>query len=175
MMMMPMTGGYSRDGDNNANNANNNNNNNNDVINLMVIPETPPGSGGMTNKKRLALIKKGRSKLNTLMPIEIDKLIQDKIHLYFGKRQDQYGKQDTKDTTLYEAMMKFTSITIIGPINQNNKKNGVQAISIWGKAINGRSCPTSEISLPLGMFQTGGTCNMYGTKYTIKRRDLAHV
>jgi hypothetical protein len=59
--------------------------------------------------------------------------------------------------------------------SQNNKRNGVQAISIWGKAINGRSCPTSEISLPLGMFQTGGTCNMYGTKYTIKRRDLAHV
>lgn len=60
-------------------------------------------------------------------------------------------------------------------INQNNKKNGVQAVFIWGKDINGRSCPTSEIGLPLGMFQAGGTCNMYGTKYTIKRRDLVHV
>ena len=56
--------------------------------------------------------------------------------------------------------------------DQNNKKNGVQAVFIWGKDINGRSCATSEISLPLGMFQTGGSCNIYGTKYTIKRRDL---
>ena len=101
MMMMP--GGYNGDDDNNDNNANNNNNNNNDVIE-------------MTNKKRLALIKKGRVALNTLMPIELGIRIQDKIHFFFGNRKDLYGKQDTKDTTLYEAMMKFTSI------NQNNKK-----------------------------------------------------
>lgn len=56
--------------------------------------------------------------------------------------------------------------------NQNNKRNGFQAIFIWGKAINGKFFPTSEMTLPLGMFQTGGTCNVYGKKYKIKRVDL---
>tara|TARA_Y100001963_G_C6668288_1_gene393797 strand:- start:120 stop:362 length:243 start_codon:yes stop_codon:yes gene_type:complete len=56
--------------------------------------------------------------------------------------------------------------------HQNNIRNGLQAIFIWGKAINGRSFPSSEMTLPLRMFQTGGTCNIYGKEYKIKRAEL---
>ena len=56
--------------------------------------------------------------------------------------------------------------------HQNNKRNGFQAIFIWNKAINGKFFPSSEMTLPLRMFQTGGTCNIYGKEYKIKRAEL---
>ena len=59
--------------------------------------------------------------------------------------------------------------------SQNNKRNGLQGIFIWGKSINGKSIPSSEMTLPIGMFQNGGTCYIYNNKYTIKGKELNHV
>ena len=56
--------------------------------------------------------------------------------------------------------------------HQNNIRNGLQAIFIWSKYINGKSIPSSQMTLPLGMFQTGGTCYIYNKEYTIKRAEL---
>ena len=57
----------------------------------------------------------------------------------------------------------------------NNRKNGLQAIFIWGKAINGKFLPTSEMTLPLGMFQNGGTCHIYGKEYKITKAELKRM
>lgn len=51
----------------------------------------------------------------------------------------------------------------------NDYANNVQRIFIMGHDVKGRYCRIGSISLPIGMFTFGGTCQMNGKEYKIRK------
>jgi hypothetical protein len=52
---------------------------------------------------------------------------------------------------------------------RNDRANGFQRVFIMGHDVKGRYCRVGSISLPAGMFTNGGTCQMNGKEYKIRR------
>ena len=52
---------------------------------------------------------------------------------------------------------------------RNDRANGFQRVFIMGHDVKGRYCRIGSISLPIGMFTFGGTCQMNGKEYKIRK------